>query len=164
MKLYSAAFRRIQNPPLTTPPALYIMYLFNKYTLETRWQRVEIIISNNANKPIYEQITSQIKAMIMSGELQAGDAIPSMRALAKSIHVSVITVQKAYEDLQRDGFIETTVGRGSFVSAQNKEFYQEEQQRIAEEHLQAAAEIGRVSNISLEKLTELLALFYQEDE
>ena len=83
---------------------------------------MEIIISNNANKPIYEQITSQIKAMIMSGELQAGDAIPSMRALAKSIHVSVITVQKAYEDLQRDGFIETTVGRGSFVSAQNKEF------------------------------------------
>ena len=125
---------------------------------------MEIIISNNANKPIYEQITSQIKAMIMSGELQAGDAIPSMRALAKSIHVSVITVQKAYEDLQRDGFIETTVGRGSFVSAQNKEFYQEEQQRIAEEHLQAAAEIGRTSNISLEKLTELLALFYQEDE
>ena len=67
---------------------------------------MEIIISNNANKPIYEQITTQIKAMIMSGELQAGDAIPSMRSLAKSIHVSVITVQKAYEDLQRDGFIE----------------------------------------------------------
>ena len=83
---------------------------------------MEIIISNNANKPIYEQITTQIKAMIMSGELQAGDAIPSMRSLAKSIHVSVITVQKAYEDLQRDGFIETTVGRGSFVSARNKEF------------------------------------------
>lgn len=125
---------------------------------------MEIIISNNANKPIYEQITSQMKAMIMSGELQAGDAIPSMRALAKSIHVSVITVQKAYEDLQRDGFIETTVGRGSFVAARNKEFYQEEQQRIAEAHLQAAAEIGRVSNISLEKLTELLTLFYREDE
>ena len=107
------------------------------------------------------------KGMVRNGnhyQLQAGDAIPSMRALAKSIHVSVITVQKAYEDLQRDGFIETTVGRGSFVSAQNKEFYQEEQQRIAEEHLQAAAEIGRMSNISLEKLTELLALFYQEDE
>ena len=84
---------------------------------------MEIIISSNANKPIYEQITSQIKAMIMSGELQAGDSIPSMRSLAKSIHVSVITVQKAYEDLQRDGFIDTTVGRGSFVSAQNREFF-----------------------------------------
>ena len=78
--------------------------------------------------------------------------------------MNLLFEQKAYEDLQRDGFIETTVGRGSFVSAQNKEFYQEEQQRIAEEHLQAAAEIGRTSNISLEKLTELLALFYQEDE
>lgn len=125
---------------------------------------MEIIISNNANKPIYEQITTQIKAMIMSGELQAGDAIPSMRSLAKSIHVSVITVQKAYEDLQRDGFIETTVGRGSFVSARNKEFYQEEQQRIAEEHLQAAANIGRISNIPLSKLMELLTMFYMEDE
>ena len=123
---------------------------------------MEIIISNNANKPIYEQITTQIKAMIMSGELQAGDAIPSMRSLAKSIHVSVITVQKAYEDLQRDGFIETTVGRGSFVSARNKEFYQEEQQHIAEEHLQAAANIGRVSNIPLSKLMELLTMFYME--
>ena len=123
-----------------------------------------IISSNNANKPIYEQITTQIKAMIMSGKLQPGEAIPSMRSLAKAIHVSVITVQKAYEDLQRDGFIETTVGRGSFVSAQNKEFYQEEQQRIAEEHLQIAAEIGRGNNISLEKLTELLSLFYLEDK
>ena len=125
---------------------------------------MDIVISNNTGKPIYEQITTQIKAMIMSGELKAGDAIPSMRALAKSLHVSVITVQRAYEELQRDGFIETTVGRGSFVSAQNKEFYQEEQQRIAEEHLQIAAEIGRTNRISLEKLTELLALFYLEDE
>mgnify|MGYP002740888058 CR=1 FL=1 len=125
---------------------------------------MEIIISSNTSKPIYEQITSQIKAMIMSGELKTGDPIPSMRALAKSIHVSVITVQKAYEDLQRDGFIETTVGRGSFVSARNKEFYQEEQQHIAEEHLQAAANIGRVSNIPLSKLTELLTMFYMEDE
>ena len=100
----------------------------------------------------------------MSGELQTGETIPSMRALAKSIHVSVITVQRAYEDLQRDGFIETTVGRGSFVAARNREFYQEEQQRLAEEHLQAAAEIGRISNISLEKLTELLTLFYEEGD
>lgn len=125
---------------------------------------MEIIISNNVGKPIYEQITTQIKSMIMSGELCAGEAIPSMRALAKSIHVSVITVQKAYEDLQRDGFIETTVGRGSFVSACNKEIIQEERQRQAEEHLQAAAEIARTSNIPLEKLKELLTIFYEEDE
>ncbi len=90
---------------------------------------MEIIISSNTNKPIYEQITEQIKAMVMCGELKNGDPIPSMRALAKSLHVSVITVQRAYEDLQRDGFIETTVGRGSFISANSKEFYQEEQQK-----------------------------------
>lgn len=125
---------------------------------------MEIIISSNNSKPIYEQITSQIKAKIMSGELAAGQPIPSMRALAKAIHVSVITVQKAYEDLQWDGFIETTVGRGSFVSALNKDFMQEEQQRKAEEHLQAAADIGRANGISLEKLLELLTLFYQEEE
>lgn len=125
---------------------------------------MDIIISSNTSKSIYEQITSQIKAMVMSGELKTGDPIPSMRSLAKSLHISVITAQRAYKDLQRDGFIETTVGRGSFISAQNKDFYQEEQQRKAEEHLQLAADIGRISNISLEKLIELLTLFYEERE
>ena len=124
---------------------------------------MEIIISSNTSKPIYEQITSQMKAMIMSGELQTGDPIPSMRALAKSLHISVITVQKAYEDLHRDGFIETTVGRGSFVSAQNKDFFQEEQQRRAEEHLQEAADIARSGGIPLSKLVEILTMFYVEE-
>jgi len=124
---------------------------------------VEIIISSNTSKPIYEQITSQIKAMIMSGDLQTGEPIPSMRSMAKSLHVSVITVQKAYEDLQRDGFIETTVGRGSFVSAQNRDFIQEEQQRKVEKYLQEAADIGRTNGISIEKLVELLRLFYGEE-
>lgn len=124
---------------------------------------MEIIISSNANKPIYEQITSQIKAMIMSGELQTGDPIPSMRSLAKTIHVSVITVQKAYEDLARDGFIETTVGRGSFVSAQNKEFIREEQQKQIEECLVNAVEIAKNNGIQLEKLTKLLSIFYMDE-
>jgi len=121
---------------------------------------MEIIISSNTSKPIYEQITTQIKAQIMSGELQAGAPLPSMRALARSLHISVITVQKAYEDLQRDGFIETTVGRGSFVSALNRDFIREEQQRKLEEHLQQAAEIAEGSGIPLEKLIEVLELFY----
>ncbi|AIQ52501.1 GntR family transcriptional regulator [Paenibacillus sp. FSL R7-0331] len=124
---------------------------------------MEIIISNNRSKPIYEQINSQIKAMIMSGELQAGAGIPSMRALAKSIQVSVITVQKAYEDLQREGFIETTVGRGSFVSALNKALVQEEQQKKIEEHLITAVDIARSSGIAREKLVDLLNLFYGEE-
>ena len=125
---------------------------------------MEIIISSNTNKPIYEQITEQIKAMVMCGELKNGDPIPSMRALAKSLHISVITVQKAYEDLQRDGFIETTVGRGSFVSAANRDLFQEEQQRKIEEHLQEAVEMARGCGISLDKLTELIALFYEDTE
>lgn len=125
---------------------------------------MEIIISNNTSKPIYEQITSQIKAMIMNGALQGGDPLPSMRALAKSAHISVITVQRAYEDLQRDGFITTTVGRGTFVSAQNMDFHQEEQQRQAEERLMEAADIARSSGIPLEKLIELLTLFYREED
>lgn len=124
---------------------------------------MEIIISNKTSKPIYEQITSQIKALIMSGELQTGDPIPSMRSMAKSLHVSVITVQKAYEDLQRDGFIETTVGRGSFVSAQNKDFFLEEQQKKIEEHLQEAIEIAKASGISAKKIIELVNIFYNEE-
>ncbi|MCI8327265.1 MAG: GntR family transcriptional regulator [Lachnospiraceae bacterium] len=125
---------------------------------------MEIIISSNTNKPIYEQITEQIKAMVMNGELQHGEPIPSMRALAKSLHISVITVQRAYEDLQRDGFIETTVGKGSFISANSKEFYQEEQQKAIEEHLLQAADIARRCGIQMEKLIELIKIFYQEDE
>ena len=144
------------------------MYISNKYTyVKSKGngvKTVDIIISSNTGKPIYEQITSQIKAMIMNGELQTGAPLPSMRALAKSTHVSVITVQTAYEHLQRDGFIETTVGRGSFVSAQNKDFVQEEQQRRAEEHLQEAAEIGRTYDIPVEILVDMLRLFYEGEE
>lgn len=125
---------------------------------------MEIIISSNSAKPIYEQITSQMKSMIMSGELKTGDPIPSMRSLAKTIHVSVITVQKAYEDLTRDGFIETAVGRGSFVAAQNKDFIKEEQQKLIEEHLVQAAEIARTNGIELEQITKLLQIFYEEVE
>ena len=100
----------------------------------------------------------------MSGELQTGAQLPSMRELARSTHVSVITVKTAYENLQRDGFIETTVGRGSFVSARNKDFVQEEQQRRAEEFLQQAAEIGRTYNIPLSTLVEILKIFYQGED
>ena len=83
---------------------------------------MEIILSNASPKPIYEQITSQIKAMIMNGELKAGDPMPSMRKLAKELHVSVITTQRAYDDLQKDGFIVTVPAKGTFVSAQNQDF------------------------------------------
>ncbi len=123
---------------------------------------MEILISNSSDKPIYEQITMQVKNLIMNETLSAGEALPSMRALAKDLHISVITVQRAYEDLTRDGFIETVSGKGSFVAAQNKEFIQEEQLRVAEELLQKAAEIGRTHGIRYEQMANILKLFYEE--
>ena len=100
----------------------------------------------------------------MDGTLTAGEALPSMRALAKELHLSVITVQRAYEDLTRDGFIETVSGKGSFVAAQNQEFIREERLREAEELLQKAAELGRSNGIPLEKLAGILTLFYEEGD
>jgi GntR family transcriptional regulator len=124
---------------------------------------MEIIISNASNKPIYEQITTQIKSMIMNGELQAGEMLPSMRALAKSLHISVITTQRAYEDLQRDGFIETVLGRGTFVSSRNTEFVKEEKLRMIEEHLQEAVDIAHEAGVDVEKMVEIIRIIYDEE-
>lgn len=125
---------------------------------------MEIVVSNKASRPLYEQIASQIKAAIMSGELSAGEPIPSMRALAKSLQISVLTVQKAYETLQSEGFIETTAGKGCYVSVQNQDFYLEEQQKKIEEKFTEAIEIARSSGINLEKLIGLLSVLYEEDD
>ncbi len=123
---------------------------------------MDIIIQNSSDKPIYEQISSQIKNKIMNGTLEAGELLPSMRSLAKDLHISVITVQRAYEDLTRDGFIETVSGKGSFVANQNKELIQEEQLRKAEELLQQVVDIGRSHGISCEEMTNILKLLYEE--
>ena len=117
---------------------------------------MQISVSNKASRPLYEQIVTQIKAQIMSGELQSGEALPSIRSLAKSLHISVLTVQKAYDQLSQEGFIETTAGKGCYVSAQNQDFYLEEQQKRIEEHFTEAIEIARESGIDLEHLTSLL--------
>lgn len=122
---------------------------------------LDIIISNASPKPIYEQITSQIKNLILNGTLKEGDALPSMRLLAKELRISVITTKRAYEDLERDGFIETVMGKGSFVAGRNIEFIREEQLRMAESHLQKAVEIARSSGIMLSELSEILALLYK---
>jgi len=126
-------------------------------------EKLEIIVSNKASRPLYEQISTQIKAAIMSGELKTGEAIPSVRSLAKSLHISILTVQKAYSTLQEDGFIETTAGKGCYVSAQNQDFYLEEQQKKIEEKFTEAVEIARSSSIKLDKLINLLTLLYEED-
>ena len=125
---------------------------------------MEIVVSNKASRPLYEQIATQIKTSIMSGELKAGEPIPSVRALAKSLHISILTVQKAYSTLQEDGFIETTAGKGCYVSAQNQDFYLEEQQKKIEERFSEAIEIAHASGISFDKLIELLTILYEEDD
>ena len=123
---------------------------------------MNIIISNASDKPIYEQITTQIKALIMKGELNAGDALPSIRFLAKELRISVITTNRAYEHLERDGFIETVPGKGSFVASGNQELLHEEQLRITEGHLIHAIESARSCSLSLAQLQEMLAVLYEE--
>ena len=121
---------------------------------------MNIIISNSSGKPIYEQITSQIKNMVISGQLREGDPLPSMRTLAKELRISVITTKRAYNDLEQEGFIETITGKGSFVAAKDTEVIREGNLRIAEEYLTKAADIARRSGISLQELKEVLEVIY----
>ena len=122
---------------------------------------MNIIISNSSGQPIYEQIISQIKAMIISGELKEGDALPSMRLLAKELRISVITTKRAYEELEREGFIVSITGKGSFVAGTNPDFIKEEQHRKIELLLSEAVDAAKTSGIGLGELNELLVLLYQ---
>ncbi len=122
---------------------------------------MNIIISNSSGQPIYEQIISQIKAMIISGELKEGDALPSMRLLAKELRISVITTKRAYEELEREGFIVSITGKGSFVAGTNPDFIKEEQLRKIELLLSEAVDAAKTSGIGLGELNELLVLLYQ---
>lgn len=126
---------------------------------------MEILISNTINKPIYEQIVSQLKEMIMNNELKSGDALPSMRKLAKSLHVSVITTQKAYEVLLQDGFIETIPAKGTFVAHANKDFIVEENRRRIESKLSESITLAKENGITLDELISTLHLLFEgEDE
>jgi len=123
---------------------------------------LDIIISNSSNKPIYEQISSQIKNKIISGELKSGDALPSMRTLAKELRISVITTKRAYEELEREGFITSITGKGSFVEGQNIDFIKEEHLRHIEELMQKIAELSGLCGLKLDDLIEMLTLIYEE--
>lgn len=125
---------------------------------------MDIIISNSSGKPIYEQITSQIKNMILVGELKAGDALPSMRLMARELRISVITTKRAYEDLERDGFIESVMGKGSYVSCKQADFIREEHLRITEEYLQKAIDTAKISGITLDELIEITTMLYKGED
>ena len=124
---------------------------------------MEIIIRNTGDTPIYEQITRQVKGLILRGELKEGEALPSMRLLARDLRISVITTKRAYEELEREGFITTVPGKGCFVAPRNLELVREDALRRVEEHLSAAVEVAQTASISLEELKETLTILYVED-
>ena len=122
---------------------------------------MEIYLSNSGQEPIYAQITRQIKQQILSGQLQAGDALPSIRLLAKELRISVITTKRAYEDLENAGFIVTQPGRGSFVAAQNPALLHETHLKEVEDHLQRAVDAARQGGIRYEEVCETLRLLWE---
>ena len=124
---------------------------------------MDILISNSSDKPIYEQITIQIKQMIISGEIEVGYQLPSMRMLAKELRISVITTKRAYEELELDGFIYTVIGKGSYVAEKNMEFVREEQLKVVEDNLRKAVIGARTGGIEIDEMIEILNIIYMED-
>jgi GntR family transcriptional regulator len=117
---------------------------------------LDIVISNASDKPIYEQIVFQLKDAILSGALEPGSSLPSMRMLANRLHVSVITTKRAYAELEAQGFIDTVQGKGSFVAGANLELLREECLRRVEEHLVAALSDARVAGVDVAELHDML--------
>ena len=124
---------------------------------------MDIIISNSGGVPIYDQITRQMKGLILRGELAEGEALPSMRLLAKELRISVITTKRAYEELEREGFLTTVPGKGCFVAPRNLELVREDCPRRVEEHLSQAVDIAKGGGITLAELTGALNILYGDE-
>ena len=124
---------------------------------------MDIILSNVDGTPIYEQIVRQIKAKIVGGELKPGEALPSMRLLAKELRISVITTKRAYEELEREGFLITQTGRGSCVAPVGVELLREEQLRAVEEHLTSAVRAARLGNLEEEEFLDMAKMLFEEE-
>lgn len=125
---------------------------------------MKIIISNASPDPIYEQIVRQVKAQIIGGELAEGAPLPSIRRLAQELQISVITTKRAYDELEREGFIDTVGGKGTFVAAQNKELLREKKMKIVEEKLAEAVAEARLLQIGPKALRDMLKLLYEEKD
>ena len=123
---------------------------------------MRIILSNSSPDPIYEQIRRQIQGHILKGDLQSGDALPSIRSLAQQLQISVITTKRAYDELERDGFIETVSGKGSFVAEQNQELLREKRMSLIENRLAEIVKESALLGLSLEELHQMLTLLYKE--
>ena len=124
---------------------------------------MELIIRNHADQPIYDQIASQIKEQILSGGLEPGQALPSIRALAKELKISVITTKRAYDELENAGFLYTVAGKGCFVAEKNLELLREQQLREVEEYLSKAAEAGKRCGLGKDELKNLFSILLEEE-
>lgn len=124
---------------------------------------MDIIISNSGDTPIYEQIVLQVKGMILNGTLNEGDMLPSMRMLAKELRISVITTKRAYEELEREGFITSVTGKGSFVARRNTELIREEQLKAVEGHLSKAIAAARIAGLNGKQLNEMIQCLFGEE-
>lgn len=123
---------------------------------------MDITVSNLTNEPIYVQIANQIKKQIINQQLKPGESLPSIRKLAADLHISVITTKRAYDELEKEGFIVTVVGKGCFVSRENMEFIREKKIRMVEEKLSEVIKDSRVLNIGLQGLKMMMEVLYRE--
>jgi len=123
---------------------------------------MKIIISNSSQEPIYAQIVKQIKDLILQGKLTEAEPLPSIRNLARELQISVITTKRAYDELEKEGFIRTIPGKGTYVAAQNKELMREKRLKIIEEKLLEAVIAAKAINLTLSDLQEMLNLLYEE--
>lgn len=151
---------KINSDHLTFKHSSVILYIAYIYNITKGCIPLDIIINNSSGIPIYEQIYNQLKSLIVTGKLKEGDSLPSMRLLAKELRISVITTKRAYEELERDGLIETITGKGSFVGKQNIEVIREEYLKETEDYLSKAIESARHADLSLKDLTDLLKMLY----
>ncbi|MNO34119.1 HTH-type transcriptional repressor YtrA [compost metagenome] len=124
---------------------------------------MNILISNTSGEPIYAQIVSQIRQMILQGELISGTPLPSIRQLAKELQISVITTKRAYEELEREGLINSIVGKGSFVSGADQEFIREQRLRIMENKMKEIIDESKMLGIDFAEFSEMLKLLYEEE-
>ena len=124
---------------------------------------MKILISNTSDMPIYAQISTQIKEQILNGVLEEGDSLPSIRGLAKDLQVSVITTKRAYDDLEKEAFIETMQGKVSFVTMQNKELIREKKLTIIEEKLNEVVKDSKILGLKFDELQSILKILFEEE-
>lgn len=146
---------------MTFPLLLYILYIYSNNYIRTVIS-INIVISNKKDTPIYQQMYDQIKNLIISGELSEGEALPSIRGIAKDLKISVITTKRAYDELEKDGYIYTVQGKGCFVAEKNKDLIMEENLRKIEEHIGKIYEIADICGLEQNEIIKMFILYGEE--